>query len=498
MHLHRPKIAYILIALFSIEMLSFLGYYIPQARSVVFFVLSALFLALSFKDLKFALYVILAELAVGSKGYLFYAEFNDITFSIRIMFWLIFMSIWISEAVLNRNFIKKIVIFRNSRIFLPVAMLATLIFWGLLNGFLNNNGFSNIFFDFNGWLFFLLLFPMLDIIGKDDAADIFQLLSGAVIWLALKSLILLYFFSHSLPFFNLDLYRWVRTSGVGEITAMSGGFYRIFFQSHLFNLAALFWFLLFLGNSPIKIAAEDKKRLFLLLGASILCLATVIIGFSRSNWIGLAAGLALYFIYFKIKNSWKAAAKRSLIILGIGLASIALITLIVKFPWPNSNISGNASDLITKRASQIQGEAGASSRWALLPVLWNSIKEAPVIGKGFGATVTYRSSDPRVLETSVNGQYTTYAFEWGWLDIWLKLGILGLAAYISLLAMIVIIEYKKLGLEAQKADIAAGIIITLAVVSAVSFFSPYLNHPIGIGLVCLMIFLSNERSPDPA
>ena len=55
------------------------------------------------------------------------------------------------------------------------------------------------------------------------------------------------------------------------------------------------------------------------------------------------------------------------------------------------------------------------------------------MGRGFGATVTYQTRDPRILADNGSGEYTTYAFEWGWLDIWLKLGIFGLAAYFLLI-----------------------------------------------------------------
>ena len=142
-----------------------------------------------------------------------------------------------------------------------------------------------------------------------------------------------------------------------------------------------------------------------------------------------------------------------------------------------------ATALLSERVSQITGEAGVSSRWALLPELWDKIKQAPILGQGFGSIITYQSSDPRVLQSSPTGEYTTYAFEWGWLDIWLKLGLFGLIAYLSLVGKIIVDGIFR---NKAKDKIIYGLTIGIAVISAVSIFSPYMNHPLGIGYLILV------------
>src|SRR5690606_26879171 len=52
----------------------------------------------------------------------------------------------------------------------------------------------------------------------------------------------------------------------------------------------------------------------------------------------------------------------------------------------------------------------------------------PILGSGYGTTVTYETSDPRLLST-IGSSYTTYAFEWGYHDIWLKIGVVGASVY---------------------------------------------------------------------
>ena len=109
------------------------------------------------------------------------------------------------------------------------------------------------------------------------------------------------------------------------------------------------------------------------------------------------------------------------------------------------------------------------------------------MGQGFGATVTYRTNDPRALASSPNGLYTTYTFEWGWFDIWLKLGLLGLLAYLGLIFKII-----KDGLKINS-YFSLSLVTGLLVLITVNIFSPYVNHPLGIGYIILTIAMMDQK-----
>ena len=318
-------------------------------------------------------------------------------------------------------------------------------------------------------------------------------------------MLLLYIFSHNLPGLVEQVYRWTRLTGVGEITAVEGGFYRVFFQSHIFVLVGFFvFFYIFIYRAAASRAVNtDTGFLKSFLGSKsavsglavcILFAAVNVLNFSRSNWIGLAGGAGLMFFYiwrrFRLKNAlaagfWFASSF---------LLGFILIILVVKFPIPNPLGGFSASGLLSQRATNFTGEAALTSRWELFPPLFKEIKKAPILGAGFGATVTYNTSDPRALAGSVTGKYTTYAFEWGWFDIWLKLGLFGLVAYIALLLKLVI---TGLAVWPRSGDAPAvyipALAISLAAVSAVSFFSPYLNHPLGIGYLLIAAAFISSR-----
>ncbi|MFH1662231.1 MAG: O-antigen ligase family protein [Candidatus Falkowbacteria bacterium] len=464
------------------ELLSIFGYLLPNFNKSAFFAIVLLTLILSFIKLEYGIFIILAELFIGSKGYLFFFDFNGSIISIRIALWLVVMSVWLSKIIINLIKTKKIEIeFLKSSHLKYFSILFLFIIWGIINGFLNNNEFSNIFFDFNGWLYFALIFPVYEIIkNKENINKIFYIFTACIAWLSLKTLFLLFVFSHNMTSMITELYRWVRITGVGEITQMQGGFYRIFFQSHIFVLIGFFIFLLLITRP------WDKKNYNYLLLITIF-LSTTIISFSRSNWVGLVVGLILYFIFVLWQYGFKDLLKKAGILFCVSIASVMLILAIVKFPYPSPTGGFSTTELLTDRASQITGEAGVSSRWALLPELWSEIKKAPILGQGFGATVTYKSSDPRVLEKSPDGEYTTYAFEWGWMDVWLKLGFFGLLSYLALIFFVILN-----GLKQRRHEII-GLVIGLIVISVVSFFSPYMNHPLGIGYLILVSSILSRK-----
>jgi len=489
----NKNLRFIFLFIILAEILSFLGYYYQLINFAAFFAIVILVLILSLYRLEYGLFILLAELLVGSFGYLFYFESGGFKISIRIALWLIIMSVWLAGALIKLVKTKRLELdFSRSSYFPYFLALFIFIISGVINGFLKNNSLNNIFFDSNNWLYFLLIFPIFAILQTDDNLKIVkQIFLAAVSWLSIKTIILAYIFSHSFNFFILDLYLWVRRSGVGEITQVVPGFSRIFMQSHIFVLIGFFILLFYLLKNLKEKQVILNKQNFILIGFSTLLLSTIIISFSRSFWLGLVAGAVFISLtaIFKLKIGLKKfIIFNSTVALTI-ILSLFLTLLIIKFPFPSPAGNFDAANLLGERATQITNEAGASSRWQLLPELWQKIKTAPILGRGFGATVTYKSNDPRVLAANHEGEYTTYAFEWGWLDIWLKLGILGLLIYLILFSKII---YDGLNINSYfSLSLATGLILILAV----SIFSPYANHPLGIGYLIIAAVMMENLKP---
>lgn len=484
-----------LLFLILAELLSFLGYYYPPVNSLIFFLIIILTIGASLYRLEYGLYVLFAELFIGSFGYIFYFDSGQAKISIRLALWLIIMSVWLAKIIMDWLRVKSTpIIFSEPRRLTFFILLFLFIAWGLINGLLSGNSPGNIFFDFNNWLYFLLIFPVYALWQNDGEFKILkQIFLASITWLSLKTIILAYCFTHNLNGLNLEIYSWMRSDRLGEITQTAAGFSRVFMQSHIFVLIGFFVLIFYLlkiviENNGNKITLKNKLggiTIYILLLS--LFLSTIIISFSRSFWIGLAAGGIFVWLaaLFKLKIKFKQFIIFNAIIFLSIITSLILTLAAIKFPYPSPYGGFNPAEILGQRVTQITDEAGASSRWQLLTPLWQKIKTALIMGRGFGSTVTYRTNDPRILASNPSGLYTTYAFEWGWLDIWLKLGLLGLLAY-----LILFIKIIKDGLRINS-YFSLALIAGLVVLMAVNIFSPYVNHPLGIGYLIISFCLIN-------
>ncbi len=457
-----------LIFLILAELFSIFAWGLPQFNLICFSVILAITLVLSLIKLEYGIYLAFTELIIGSHGYLFSFELGNTLISIRLGIFIILILAWLIHVFSHGGltpYFNQLKEFKFSQYYLYLALVLV---WGFVWGLIRGNDFGNIFLDFNNWLFFLYLLPLLSVVKlKDFWPDFSQVALAALAWLIIKTLILLYIFSHQFIWALPELYTWVRDTRIGEITMVSSNFYRVFIQSQVFALLGFFILLPFL---KFKL----NRHFFLILG----CLTTVIISFSRSFWLGLIAGLFIYFLYLLIYQR-KRFIPQTLHLVALAAISLFIIFTIINLP---PSISGDSlASLISQRTTQI--EAAGSSRINMLKPLRDAIIRHPVIGSGFGTTVTYISVDPRILSitAAASGQYTTYAFEWSYLDFILKVGLFGLVIYLLLIFKILQALYINLS-----SPLSLGLFLALISLLALNIFTPYLNHPLGIGFILLV------------
>jgi len=488
---NKRKIILFFAIIFLFESLSFLSYYYPFLNLAVFIILVIACLIASIYNLKFGLYMILIELFFDSMGYIFFSEYGGIKISIRIALWLIVMSIWLAKFLISlfkerRELIKK---YTSIPFLKNFCFLAFFIIVALFSGIMKN-GFSDAFFDFNAWMYFALIFPLWHVISFNSNKEsnlwwtnVVNIFLAGIVFLIFKSLFVLFLFSHNVPVIY-DLYSWTRGYSLGEITDMSNGLYRIFFQSQIFIVLAWIFF-----SVQFMRATSKKSKIYLFVFLSFLS-SVLILSFSRSFWVGGILTFALVLVLLLIKFGFKKIIKYFSFILLSLIAGFLIMFITVKFPWPNSEAQFGLGSL-SNRANISNGESAVSSRWALLEAMKGDLINNFFLGRGFGARLEYKSSDPRVLERTADGLYSTYAFEWGWFDIWLKLGLLGVLSYVVLLFVVL----KKVWFDfwKDKNMISLGLGAGLVVLIIVNFFTPYLNHPLGIGFIILSIlFLKDE------
>jgi len=487
----RKTILFILLA----ELLSFFVYWmriVGDLNSVFFIVAVALTFGISLYNLRWGAYIALVELFIGSKGYLLALSIGEYTVSIRIGIFCAVMLAWLVLVVrkrLYREIWRKLVGQKS------LLMLGAFCLWGLLFSATQGSTMRNIFLDFNAWLYFLYFLPLVTVLTEHKEINrITQIFTACVTALAIKSLVFLFVFSHRLGVMR-DFYQWGRDSGWGEFTLLKADFYRIFSQAHIFVIIGFFillGFLFFKGSKQYVVTSN--KYLFLVVGAAM---AVIFLSLSRSFWLGVAVGLLLTFGFaiYKYRFWWREWAEALLRLSFLAALSVGILAIIVAVPIPgttNLNLSG---DLIKERLD-LAG-AGVSSRWSQLPNLITAISKHPIIGSGWGTTITYQSQDPRILtKDNPTGRYTTFAFEWGYLDILLKIGLAGLAAYLYFIYQIVrqMLCVYQTSTDRSERALIIGLLLGLAALLVIHGFSPYLNHPLGIGYLLLLLIVANVLS----
>ncbi len=497
--------------------LSALGFSEPLIATISFCLIVAVVLVLSFIDLQYGVYAVLLELFVGGHGHLFDLFLGNFVLSLRMGIFLAVFVAWcfklVQLAFSGRSFWKSelLCFLRRENFFVWYIFLFALASIGLFEGFIFKNSLKLIFADINGWFFYALVVVFFAVSKKlkerQSLELIMQLLSAALVWHFISSVVLEIIFSHKDDFwliykpFTGIVYKWLRDLRLFEIGAFQARFYRIFSPSFLTSALGFLVFLwvslgvLVQKSGSIKSLLRDKTFCASWLLVS-LASTTLIISLSRAFWAGIAFALicSVVYAFLVVRIKWN-----QLMLCGVGLCGslvFSFLVILIALNMPISRILQFTypTDILAERLVPTTDEPGIGSRWALLPVLNEAIVKRPIFGYGFGKTVRYQSKDPRIVNIS-KGDYTTYVFEWGYHDFAVKIGLAGLVVYLGLIFAVVLSAHQQLGGEQEKPFerfFLFGILFGFIAVCVVHFFSPYLNHPLGIGYVLLLSALFSK------
>ncbi|MFA6252674.1 MAG: O-antigen ligase family protein [Patescibacteria group bacterium] len=458
--------------LIFLELLSGLAWFYNPLAIVFFIVLTGILIFAYRQNKSWLVLLPLLELFWGSMG-------RSIEYGFFSLRWLIFIITILFFLIANFGKYKSLKIFQNQAIGRIFVIYICLMIFLVLLAIINRHSLSNIFFDANAYLFFLYLPIWLEYYDGSVFKKIVNILLASCLVIAVKTIIVFYLFTQS-SFDLVGLYKWVRDTRTGEITRLDNGFARIFFQSQIYLLLA--WSIIFdrvikyrprgdrppLGSEPRGRGLDGKlnaKKFFYL----VILSTAIYISLSRSLWLGLL----LIIITLLILNKKILVSLRYLFF--IGLTTYALVVVLFNIP------KYHQINLLNNRSLSSQ-EAALSTRTLLLPVMLDSIYDSPIIGHGFGQELTFLSNDPRSKNAqNPNGQRTTFSFEWGWLDFMLKGGLLLPLFFVYSLVYIIRALYVIIR---SKPEFIAWLAMFLAL-PLIHVFTPYLNHPLGLGLLIL-------------
>lgn len=462
-----------------LEGVSALGYFMPFLGpwlwgAVVFGVA-----ALAVWRFPWALWCAVAELLVGSQGHLLWLSVGGGQVSLRVGLFVVVMLVWLVRLVWQWRALRHL--WQTHRVIAwPLLLLLLWVVVSALRGGLQSFGWGTVFFDANNWLFLALLGPLLTTFRWSDRWTLgtFIAAAGVVTWGF--TIGVFWLFAHSVADGLLDaVYHWIRDTGVGEITYAGNGttnLWRVFLQSQIYSLIGLF----VIGWALISHwSAFTKPVRWGGVVVSALLSWTVVLSLSRSFWVGGVGAIVVLTAWIL----WRRRQYAGRLLLALGCL---LVIVVLAFQWMNVVAGVGSGELVGRRIRELGTDAAGSSRRAQLLPLATAIAEHPLIGSGFGRSVTYQSNDPRVRAAHPDGWYTTTAFEWGYLDTVLEMGFIGLL----LLGWLVGSVAWQLWRTGQAESI--GWLIALVAVLGVHMFSPYLNHPLGLGYLGLLAALGRR------
>ena len=261
------------------------------------------------------------------------------------------------------------------------------------------------------------------------------------------------------------IYRWLKDTGTAEVSYLGNRVFRVFMSSQVYLIFGLF---ILTASLLYRYKFNGVNNLANSLVLLLFCV-TLALCFSRSFWLGIVLGSATLLFLLPKRTAWQ-------FLLGL-LVITALTVSLISFALPE------ARSVVTERISSFikpGSELSASNRLQLLPSVLDKIKDRPLFGSGFGTLVTFKA----LIQGTADVEYIkVYLYEWAYLDLIVKIGLIGTLVYLAWLGKILILARQTRRLISEHRPLIDGLIAALISLAALNVLTPYLNHPLGIGLV---------------
>lgn len=432
------------------------------------------------------LVILICECVVGSSGRWF--EIGSL--SIRMLLFGIAFVVTLPFVV--QHFLSVI----KNKVIISIIVFGLFVCFSLIYGYFKNNNTQYLIADLTSMLFLLIVPGFIAIFNTSKKIEnLIKYASYASIVLAVLTIVLhfaLMWISDS-AINNIELFLVSRS--LGGFFDFGDGISRIYFRSSICFILPFFYGL----NAVIKHKKDGlkKKQAWPYLFMSISFIA-IVLTFTRSIWFGVFFAVILFFI-INIKQ-YKAFFKG----IGIAMAGFFIFVAISWICFGSEGIIKNAvgrvllgynysvslSDLEQEdnpeiaevetetvdvpytfedrqRDIAINSEAVRNER---LTAAANEIKENWLLGGGFGLTL-----DLDVYEGKI---------EYTYMDIFAKMGILGILSFMVMLCMPVFQVYKKHKQGQFRSHMGILMCVMLCIYMA-SYFNPFITSPIGFSMFAL-------------
>ena len=293
-----------------------------------------------------------------------------------------------------------------------MAFFAIIVLFAAGNGLAHEHLTKYIIADIMPFVFFLLLFPSTYLFEDIKAQEFLtRLLSVFVIGTAIFSLFTFTMFSTGISELQDPFYKWYRDVDAGKITDIGSNFYRVVEPGHLLVVP------LILLITSLLMRDEKHNKMWRILRWFLILI--LVLNLSRGYFLALIVGL----LVLKYKHHWHKWLRESLaviLLVGIIFSGICLIASQGKtMGWEQFGI--RLTSLVKPRI-----EVSSATRMITLPVIWGVIAKQPILGVGLGNSITFYNPITYQTQTAPHS-------DWGYLDMWAELGLLGALAFVGLI-----------------------------------------------------------------
>lgn len=341
-----------------------------------------------------------------------------------------------------------------------MLVFLTILALEIINGIFRGNDTTAIFATAQGYLYWLILLPMLGFINsKNRVLQMWKYFDFAALIVAIVIVgIFLYLTATMVTGYN-QINPFLIERGIGFLDFVDG-FPRVFFKVSPLIAAASIHQLVLLFNAKGRSALK-------IINFSILLVASIV-SFTIGIWIALIVGFFMVIILMPGSKKIGALLGITLLILFVVYTQQELLT-VLETRTGSDDVSG-----------QIKG--------AMLQSMLQAISGHFVIGWGFGKMVDI---------TTVVGIISRTQFELSYLQVWLNTGLVGLISYLTLI--MAPIKDNIAALKMMKKEDVTWLIspaVGLTMVLVVSLVNPFITNPIGIGYAVLVMVSTNVLTSD--
>jgi len=466
MHWQTPALLCVFIGL---RLLSFLLFEHPIVQSIIMFCILLGFAMLYFHNIDYAWGMLLGEFFLGGAGH--FLELSGL--SLRSMLTITFIGLWLVHHLIikshrHRLYIKHKIFY----LFIPFVIFITI---GIFLGLHHEHGLVSVLRDAVPYSFFFLILPLAHHLKSRHSQEYFtRLVLVFLLGSALFSIITFFLYSSGIGVLQDTFYHWYRDVAMGKITDMGLGFFRVVTPEHLLVVPSI----LLIASLLMRDEKHHKWwRALLILGIVIL-----VLNLSRTYLLALGAGM----LVLKFKHTWLRWLTVS--------ATVGALTMGIFF-GTSLLVSGGQTlglPMLSDRFGSIanpQSEVSSYTRMQLLPPILSMIGQRPILGHGLGASLTF-------FDQTKFSHVQTTQFDWGYLELFAELGLLGSLSYMIILFLGIYELGAKIRASHDYQDFYVGLLAGLVALMVMHATAPVLSHVLGVFLLVLIFGVSMKSHQD--